>query len=173
MCLKVFFEVIISILHFFKEYLFKRERVFLNQQRRHGVQLLFVLLRVAAERERHYLTVFVKPLDVEVGEVLAALFIGEYHPEFAAAGADIVNRAVEDYPLAVDKGDMVADVGQLMQIVRGDDNAAFPVRRILNEHIIHKASLGGVEAVEALVKQQYLGQRGHTEYHRRLALHSL
>ena len=43
-----FFKFIIGILHFFKEYLFKRERVFLNQQRRHGVQLLFVLLRVAA-----------------------------------------------------------------------------------------------------------------------------
>ena len=75
---------------------------------------------------------------------------------------------------AVDKLSMTVDKGSVYGLV--GYNGAGKTTLLKTVAGIYRADGGSVtvdEAVEALVEQQYLGQRGHTEYHSRLALHSL
>ena len=68
---------------------------------------------------------------------------------------------------------MVAQVGKLMQIVRGDDDGTLLLSHIFEQKIFDEIAFGGVKTVKALVKQYDLRHCGHGEHDFRLTLHTL
>ena len=56
-------------------------------------------------------------LDVESFEIALFEVAVKDQPELAARAADIVNRAVHDYALAVYQRNVVAHIGEVVEIV--------------------------------------------------------